>query len=80
MHIFNLAADIASIAANIERFAKLGVQIHITEMDVALPVGADGKPLYPGDLERQAQIYRELATVCLQHPGLHRPPNLGPHR
>ena len=69
MHIFNLAPDVASIAANIERFTNLGVQIHITEMDVALPVGGDGKPLHPEDLERQAEVYGEIATVCLKHPG-----------
>jgi endo-1,4-beta-xylanase len=69
MHIFNLAPDIASIAANLGRFTKLGVQIHITEMDVALPVGADGTPLHPEDLERQAEIYRQISFLCRQHPG-----------
>src|ERR1019366_2206445 len=42
MHIANLHADVASIAANIQRFTALGVQVHITEMDVALPVDAEG--------------------------------------
>jgi len=69
MHLFNLAADAVSIAANLERFTKLGMQIHITEMDVALPVDASGRPLHPGDLERQAEVYHQIATVCLQHPG-----------
>lgn len=69
MHILNLVPDVASIAGNIERFTKLGVQIHITEMDVALPVGADSRPIHLEDLDRQAEIYRQIATVCLQHPG-----------
>ncbi len=69
MHIFNHDPDVPSIAANIERFTKLGVQIQITEMDVALPVDADGNPLHPEDLSRQAEIYRQVATACLQHPG-----------
>jgi endo-1,4-beta-xylanase len=69
MHIFNLSTDAASIAANIERFTKLGVQIHITEMDVALPVDATGNPLHPADLQQQAELYRQIAADCLQHPG-----------
>ena len=49
---------------------KLGVQIHITEMDVELPVAADVcEVIHPHDFERQAEIYREIAAICLQHRG-----------
>ncbi len=68
MHIAKLHADVASISANIHRFTALGVQVHITEMDVALPVDPNGNPR-PEDLQRQADIYREIATACLSHPG-----------
>ena len=68
MHIANLRADVASISANIKRFTALGVQVHITEMDVALPVDPSGNPR-PEDLQRQADIYREVATACLSHRG-----------
>jgi endo-1,4-beta-xylanase len=68
MHIANLDADVASISANIRRFTALGVQVHITEMDVALPVDASGNARAE-DLERQADIYREIAAACLSHPG-----------
>ncbi len=68
MHIANLHADVASISANIKRFTALGVQVHITEMDVALPVDADHNPSQ-ADLLRQADIYRQIAAVCLSHPG-----------
>jgi len=68
MHIENLRADVASISANIKRFTTLGVQVHITEMDVALPVDPDGNPR-PQDLQRQADIYREVASACLSDPG-----------
>src|SRR5450759_3187678 len=68
MHIANLHADVASISANINRFTALGVQVHITEMDVALPVDPNGNPR-PEDLQRQADIYREIAGACLAHPG-----------
>ena len=68
MHVANLRADVASISANIKRFTALGVQVHITEMDVALPVDPNGDPR-PEDLQKQADIYREVATACLSHPG-----------
>ncbi len=37
-------------------------------MDVALPVDANGNPS-PQDLQRQADLYHEIATACLSHPG-----------
>lgn len=42
MHIFDLHPDIDSIGSNIARFTDLGIQVHITEMDIALPLDADG--------------------------------------
>jgi len=68
MHIANLQTDISSISANIQRFTELGVQVHITEMDVALPVDPSGDAR-PEDLQRQADLYREIAAACLSHPG-----------
>lgn len=68
MHIANLRAEVASISANINRFTALGLQVHITEMDVALPVDPNGNAR-PKDLQRQADIYREIASACLSHPG-----------
>jgi len=68
MHISNLHPDIDSISANIGRFTALGVQVQITEMDVALPVDADGNPT-PADLQLQADVYRRIASACLAHAG-----------
>jgi len=68
MHIANLRADVPSISSNIARFTALGVQVHITEMDVALPVDANGNAS-PQDLQRQADIYRQIAGACLAHRG-----------
>jgi endo-1,4-beta-xylanase len=68
MHIAHLHADVASISANIERFTALGVQVHITEMDVALPIDPNGDAR-PEDLQLQADIYRQIANACLSHPG-----------
>lgn len=68
MHWFDLQADFDSINANIARFTALDVQVHITEMDVALPVDAAGRAT-PANLARQAEIYRRIAAACLAHPG-----------
>jgi endo-1,4-beta-xylanase len=68
MHVANLHADVASISANIKRFTALGVQVHITEMDVSLPVDSNGDAR-PRDLQLQADIYRQIAAACLSHPG-----------
>jgi endo-1,4-beta-xylanase len=68
MHIFDLAPDVEGIDANIARFSALGMQIHITEMDVALPLDADGSAR-PADLAKQAEIYRRVASACLAHSG-----------
>ncbi len=69
MHILDLHPDVASIAANIERLVRLGVQVHITEMDVAVRVDGRGEPLDPMDLDRQAEIYRRIVGACLRSPG-----------
>ena len=66
MHIDNLHPDVASISENIARFTALGVQVHVTELDVALPVGADGNAR-PADLQLQADVYRKIASACLAH-------------
>jgi endo-1,4-beta-xylanase len=68
MHIANLHADVVSISDNIKRFTALGVQVHITEIDVALRVDASGSPR-ADDLQKQADLYREVATACLSHRG-----------
>ncbi len=68
MHISNLDPEVASMSANIGRFTALGVQVHITELDVALPVDADGNAR-PADLLLQADIYRQIASGCLSHAG-----------
>jgi endo-1,4-beta-xylanase len=68
MHIGNLRPNIASISANIARFTALGLQVHITEMDMALPVDSTGNAS-PDDLEFQAEIYGQIASACLCHPG-----------
>jgi endo-1,4-beta-xylanase len=60
--------DAGAIAANIKHLADLGLQVHITELDVSLQVDANGQPT-PSDLERQAQTYAEIVRACLQNAG-----------
>lgn len=68
MHIGNLHPDIASISANVGRFTALGLQVHITEMDVSLPVDLNDNATR-ADLQQQANVYRQIAEACLAHPG-----------
>ena len=69
-HIFNAdMKELSSIAANLTRLVALGLQVHITEMDVALPVDAQGRLLDQSDLTKQAEVYRLIASACFQQPG-----------
>lgn len=68
MHIAHLGVDAASISENIKRLTALGVRVHITEMDVALPVDERGEAR-PEDLARQAEIYGEMVAACLAFKG-----------
>ncbi|HYG79719.1 MAG TPA: endo-1,4-beta-xylanase [Pyrinomonadaceae bacterium] len=68
-HIFKLdPKEFESVRANIARLAALGLQVHITEMDVALNVDAEGRLLDQADLERQAEMYRLIAAACFEQP------------
>jgi len=53
--------DPPSVAANIGRFADLGLEVHITEMDVRLEA-----PVSKAELEDQARVYRHVLAVCLE--------------
>ena len=72
MHIpaldMDIAAVIANISANIARLTALGLQVHITELDVSLPVNSGGQPR-PDDLTRQAEVYRGIVRACLNNAG-----------
>lgn len=52
--------DPAEVQVNIQRFAKLGLKTHITEMDVSVPM-----PVSLDKLALQAGIYRDMMKVCL---------------
>lgn len=67
MHFTTKAPATDSIEANIKRLTELGLEVQITELDVRLPVNADGVASAE-DLDRQARIYREVTAACLKFP------------
>jgi len=78
MHVIDdLNLDFAGIAANIPRFTALGIQIHITERDVALPTDSNGNVREIADLARQAEIYPTHRAGVLCASRLHGHPDLG---
>ena len=56
----NLDGLAADFVENMRRFRALGLDVAITEADVALPVPADA-----GELQAQARIYRQIVNSCL---------------
>jgi endo-1,4-beta-xylanase len=66
MHLSGLNFDSNAVVGNIARLSALGLQVHITELDVPLPLQADGS-VRSDDLSRQAEIYRAVVRTCLQN-------------
>jgi endo-1,4-beta-xylanase len=58
----------AGLEANITRLIALGLQVHLTELDVRIPVDANGNAS-SSDLAAQAQRYQDIVSVCIKHPG-----------
>jgi endo-1,4-beta-xylanase len=55
--------NLASMSDNFARFAALGLRIHITELDLRMPV-----PSTAAAQAAQAQNYRDIYSLCLQQP------------
>jgi len=60
---FQVGGVPTSIAANIARFAALGVKVHITELDIRMQL-----PSTSGLLATQAQNYRDVVLACVSGP------------
>jgi endo-1,4-beta-xylanase len=78
LHLPGPELDSAALAANIARLAALGLQVHITELDVSLPLSPPGdsesrpvinNDLHDKDLLGQAQVYGDVMHACLQNAG-----------
>ncbi len=57
--------DFSSIRANLRRFADLGVEIHLTEVDLQIRTVSGG---FKGKLALQARALYELTRLCVNEP------------
>jgi endo-1,4-beta-xylanase len=57
--------DPAGLAQNLKQIMSLGLQVHITEMDVRLPVDSRGNASQ-ADLLSQANKYEQIIFACVQ--------------
>jgi endo-1,4-beta-xylanase len=64
LHIPALAVDVKGLETNIVRLTALGLQVHITELDISLAVDSSGRASAE-DLARQAEIYGKVVRACL---------------
>jgi endo-1,4-beta-xylanase len=65
MHVdlsFDNPSTLASLTTNLQRFAALGLTLHITEMDIRLPDSSTAS------LTAQAHLYGEITSICVQQP------------
>jgi endo-1,4-beta-xylanase len=79
MHISRLDFDTAAIAANIARLTALGVQVHITELDVSLPGGLQRPSAERRSSSSGRGVSQRGAGVSAESR-LHRDSDLGIHR
>lgn len=59
---FDDKAKLASYRKNLKRFAKLGLELHLTEIDVRLDDSI------PPSFAAQAKLYGEITALCVQQP------------
>ena len=64
MHVpYNLKFDEVEFLENLKRFSDLGLEIHITELDVRIK-----EPVTPEKLQQQAELYGKILRACLKQP------------
>jgi endo-1,4-beta-xylanase len=59
---FDDPVKLVSYARNLERFATLGLELHITELDIRLSDSSTAS------LAAQARLYGEITSLCVQQP------------
>ncbi len=57
-----LSDDLSQVAANFARFSDLGLEIHITELDIALDDDSSAS------LDAQASMYAQVVNLCMTNP------------
>jgi hypothetical protein len=62
MHIQESYTNVAGLLSNMKRLAALGLEVHITELDISLKDGS------AASLAKQAKIYGDLVKACLAVP------------
>jgi len=62
LHITGNGIDYQSFAENMRRFAKMGLQLFVTELDVRLTGRSDE------NYGRQAKVYENILKACLEQP------------
>jgi len=67
MHVGVNGRDISSWRSNLQRFNDLGMKLHITEMDVRVPVDSNGVATAT-DLGAQADVYFNVVGAALGFP------------
>ncbi len=60
----SIAYGAPSMQANLQRFADLGLDVAVTELDVRVPVDAGASPSASA-LDKQADYYSTMLSVCL---------------
>lgn len=65
MHLFTPFDQFDEVRQRFQQAADLGLDIYITELDVSFP---EGTTAGNRDFERQAAVYREITTLCLEQP------------
>lgn len=63
-HLTENGMDYGSFADNMQRFADLGLEIYITELDVRIPDNGNTGRL----LQRQANVYANVVRKCMEQP------------
>jgi len=64
LHIQIEYGDVEGVRTNIQRYARLGLEVHLTEVDIRKA----GLKWNSNTEERQAEVYAALMQVCLDEP------------
>ncbi|NND89983.1 MAG: hypothetical protein HKN42_03905 [Granulosicoccus sp.] len=60
LHIWSDFDQFDEVRTNFQKVADLGLEIHVTELDVSIPA--------LGNSSDQAEVYRQILSICLEQP------------